>query len=86
MTMDDLVLGARSSPPTLKDYAAFNTAYRTYFLQGPDAGQGLHRRGRPCWAGRNFEVMGIAVKAAKVNTSLKFLYFPRHPRACPGGP
>ena len=62
MTMDDLVW-VQVFAADLKDYAAFNTAYRTYF-KGPMPARAFIGAGS-LLGGAHFEVMGIAVKAAK---------------------
>jgi 2-iminobutanoate/2-iminopropanoate deaminase len=62
MTMDDLVW-VQVFAADLKDYAVFNTAYRTYF-KGPMPARAFIGAGT-LLGGAHFEVMGIAVKAAK---------------------
>lgn len=62
MTMDDLVW-VQIFASDLKDYAAFNTAYRTYF-KGPMPARAFIGAGS-LLGGAHFEVMGIAVKAGK---------------------
>lgn len=62
MTMDDLVW-VQIFAADLKDYAAFNSAYRTYF-KGPMPARAFIGAGS-LLGGAHFEVMGVAVKAAK---------------------
>jgi len=62
MTMDDLVW-VQVFAADLKDYAAFNAAYRTYF-KGPMPARAFIGAGS-LLGGAHFEVMGVAVKAGK---------------------
>ncbi|MDB5498438.1 MAG: Endoribonuclease [Phenylobacterium sp.] len=62
MTMDDLVW-VQVFATDLNTYAAFNTAYRSYF-KGPMPARAFIGAGA-LLGGAHFEVMGVAAKAAK---------------------
>lgn len=62
MTMDDLTW-VQVFASDLSYYAAFNTVYRTYF-KGPMPARAFVGAGS-LLGGAHFEVMGVAVKAAK---------------------